>query len=313
MEPGAIGHCDVMPHVVLPSLAATAGVCGRSGSGTTNAASVFGGSSSVSGTEALGGAAQRFGGQSASAVGQTSNGGSVVVESNWGAVATDATIRVASVISSACGSGTSTASDVVVDLRSVQQETSGFGASTAWSATGAGLPLHRIRIDTTGAGTSETDIAKLAVARGATVWAMPWTPPPADKDNSNEVTGHPSNGQDFAGKLATFETNMSLWIMGNYSRFVRLGYQRVGTSSKIPSNVLLSANKDPTDGTVVVVASNSGPAAADLSVFITGAAPCTLTPHVTSSLTAKSSVTVSGSLFTFSLGARSVTTVVGKP
>ena len=296
MEPGAIGHCVFMPHVVLRSLAATAVVCGRDGSsGTTNAASSSDGSSTVAHTEAFGGAAQRFGGRSASRVGKTSNWGFGVVQSNWGATATGGTITATGVISSACGSGTLTASHVVVDLSSVQPESSGFRASTAWGSTGA---------------------AKLAVIRETTAWAMPRTPRAADKDNRNDVVGHVSNGQDFAGNLATFVTNMSLWIIGNYSRFVRPGYQRVGTSGKILSNLLLSAYKNPTDDTVVDVASNSGAAGADLSVFITGAVPCTLTPYVTSSsdsLAAKSSVTVSGSRFTFSLGGQSVTTFVGKP
>jgi glucuronoarabinoxylan endo-1,4-beta-xylanase len=107
-----------------------------------------------------------------------------------------------------------------------------------------------------------------------------------------------------------------LWIMGNYSRFVRPGYQRVSTSGTVPSNVWLTAYKNPTDGTVVVVAANNNTSATNLSVFISGAAPCAMTPWVTSSsdsLASKTAVSVSGSRFTFSLGAQSVTTFVGKP
>jgi glucuronoarabinoxylan endo-1,4-beta-xylanase len=107
-----------------------------------------------------------------------------------------------------------------------------------------------------------------------------------------------------------------LWVMGNYSRFVRPGFMRVSTTGTVPSGVLLTAYTNPTDGTVAVVAVNNNTSAANLSVFITGAAPCSMAPWVTSSsdsLASKTAVTVSGSRFTFSLGAQSVTTFVGKP
>jgi glucuronoarabinoxylan endo-1,4-beta-xylanase len=390
---------------------------------------------------------------------------------------------------------------VVVNLGSTQQKISGFGASTAWGSTmstadadllwstssGAGLSLHRIRIAPDGT-TSETNIAKLAVARGATVWATPWTPAAANKSNNSTVMGTLTNGQAHANALANFVNTMKnngvniyavsaqnepdadvtyescsytgaslasfigtymgpalastgakimapetqnwcgfkgyadaimsnssaasytsiiatheygcrdashkvpytagiqagkefweteiydtasstadpgmgsalrvtqmihdaltvanmnawhfwwvypsttdngalwdkgtnapskrLWIMGNYSRFVRPGYQRVSTSGSVPSGVLFSAYKNPSDGTVVVVAANTNSSAASLSVFISGAAPCSVTPWVTSStdsLASKTAVSVSGSRFTFSLGAQSVTTFVGKP
>ena len=48
-----------------------------------------------------------------------------------------------------------------------------------------------------------------------------------------------------------------LWVMGNFSRFVRPGYMRVSTSGTAPAGVLLSAYKNPADGTVAVVAINS--------------------------------------------------------
>ena len=107
-----------------------------------------------------------------------------------------------------------------------------------------------------------------------------------------------------------------LWVMGNFSRFVRPGYMRVSTSGTVPSGVSLTAYTNPADGTVAVVAINSNTSSTNLSVYISGAAPCSMTPWVTSSsdsLASKSSVTVSGSRFTFSLGAQSVTTFVGKP
>jgi glucuronoarabinoxylan endo-1,4-beta-xylanase len=107
-----------------------------------------------------------------------------------------------------------------------------------------------------------------------------------------------------------------LWVLGNYSRFVRPGYRRVSTSGTVPSGVMLTAYTNPTDGTVAIVAANKNTSATNVSLFITGAAPCSMTPYVTSSsdnLASKSAVAVSGSRFAFSLGAQSVTTFVGKP
>jgi glucuronoarabinoxylan endo-1,4-beta-xylanase len=396
-----------------------------------------------------------------------------------------------------CAGGTSRSGDLVVDLGSVQQKISGFGASTAWGSTmsdadadllfsttsGAGLSLHRIRI-APGGTTTETAIAQKAQARGATVWATPWTPPAGDKSNNNIAGGTLTNGQAFASTLTSFvatmkasgvnifavsaqnepdakvtyescgytgatlasfiatsmgpafagsgvkiispetqnwctfkgyadaifsnataanytsiiatheygcspfaypaaqsagkefwETevydqtttagdpgigsglvvaklisdaltiaNMNAWhywwvypsgagngalwdfgtgkatkrlyVMGNFSKFVRPGYERVGVTGTMPSGVSVSGFKSSTDGTVVVVAINSSASTANLSVFISGGTACSVTPWVTSStdsLVAKAAVPVAGSRFTFTLGGQSVTSFVGKP
>jgi glucuronoarabinoxylan endo-1,4-beta-xylanase len=384
---------------------------------------------------------------------------------------------------------------VILTLSNLQQKISGFGASTAWGSTmsatdadllwstttGAGLSLHRIRIAPDGT-TSETNIAKLAVARGATVWATPWTPPPEDKSNNNSVIGTLTNGQDFANRLAKFVQTMKdngvpiyavsaqnepdanvdyescvytgatmasfignymgaalassgvkimgpetqnwcgfpnfapallndakaspyisiiatheygcspsahpeiaqagkefweteiydtdgkedpgmgsalrvaqlihdaltianmnawhywwvypagtdngalwdkgtgqpskrLWVMGNYSRFARPGFKRIGTSGTVPSGVLLTAFVNPTDGTVVVVAANKNTSTTNLSLFVSGDAPCSFTPFATTSsdsLAAKSAISVSGGRFTATLAPQSVTSFVGK-
>jgi len=107
-----------------------------------------------------------------------------------------------------------------------------------------------------------------------------------------------------------------LWVMGNYSRFVRPGFKRVATSGTVPSGVLMTAYTNSADGTVVVVAINNGSGTASLPIFISGSAPCTMTPYETSSgnnLVAKSPITVTAGRFTGSLPGQSVTTFVGKP
>lgn len=107
-----------------------------------------------------------------------------------------------------------------------------------------------------------------------------------------------------------------LWVLGNYSRFVRPGYMRVSTSGAAPSGVLLSAYLNPTDGTVVVVAINSNTSATPLSLYVSGVVPCSITPWVTSAtdnLASKPAITVSNARFSATLDAQSVTTFVGKP
>jgi glucuronoarabinoxylan endo-1,4-beta-xylanase len=107
-----------------------------------------------------------------------------------------------------------------------------------------------------------------------------------------------------------------LWVLGNYSRFVRPGYMRVSTSGTVPSGVYVSAYQNPADGTVAVVAINTNSSATPLSLFVSGVVPCSITPWVTSatdSLASKSAITVSNARFSASLDAQSVTTFVGKP
>jgi glucuronoarabinoxylan endo-1,4-beta-xylanase len=393
-----------------------------------------------------------------------------------------------------CGGGAAMTSDVKVNLSDLQQKISGFGASTAWSSTmsaadaatlwstktGAGLSLHRIRVDYTNGQTSELSIAKLVAGYGVTVWATPWTPPVADKSNDNSVEGTLTNGQAYATFLTGFVSYMKgqgvnifavsagnepdanvtyescvytgatmdsfisssmgpafagsgvkiiapetqnwctfpdfeptlvkdsyvsiiatheygcspkaypdiaaagkefweteiydtvvttadpgmgsalriatlihdamtianmnawhywwvypsaadngalwdktsnapskrLWVEGNFARFVRPGYQRVGTTGTALSGVLVSAYVNPANGSVAIVAINNNTTATQASFYVSGAAPCSFTPWVTSStdsLAAKMALAVSGGRVTFTLGAESVTTLVGTP
>ena len=107
-----------------------------------------------------------------------------------------------------------------------------------------------------------------------------------------------------------------LWVMGNFSRFVRPGYMRVSTSGTVPSGVLLTAYLNPADGTVAVVAINNNTASTPISLYVSGTVPCSITPWVTSatdSLASQSPITVSNGRFSATLAAQSVTTFVGTP
>lgn len=111
------------------------------------------------------------------------------------------------------------------------------------------------------------------------------------------------------------QTAKRFYTFGNFSKFVRPDYQRVGMTGNVPDKVLISAYASQT-GTVVVVAINEATAAAAIPITIAGGtAPSMLTPHVTSAtddLAAKPAVPVTGGVFMAALPAMSVTTFVGQ-
>ena len=139
------------------------------------------------------------------------------------------------------------------------------------------------------------------------------------------------SGSGSNGGLKDTTTNVwtkRLWAEGNFARFVRPGYTRVDTSgpssyvgkascaSKNSTTPCITAYTDPTNNTVVIVAINPASSSANMSFYISGNAPCSVTPYVTNAndnLAAQSPIAVSGSRFTASLGAQSVTTFVGTP
>jgi glucuronoarabinoxylan endo-1,4-beta-xylanase len=107
-----------------------------------------------------------------------------------------------------------------------------------------------------------------------------------------------------------------VYTMGNYSKFVRPGYVRVGITG-VPSSVHMVPFVSPTDGTVAIVALNEGSSAQTVSFFVAGTAwPSSVTPYVTSAssnLAAGTAIPVTAGRFSGSLEAQSVTTFVGKP
>jgi len=390
-----------------------------------------------------------------------------------------------------CGAHRIHAGTAAITTATTYQTIRGFGASTAWGSsmssgdadllwsttTGAGLSLHRIHIDDASGSTSELSIAKLAVARGVTVWATPWTPPAGDKTNNSTIMGSLSNASAFAtylkGFVATMKTNgvpiyaisaqnepdanvnyescvyspaqmatwvggtlgpafagsgikimapetqnwcglstfwpvlkastafmqytdiiatheygcspsaypdiqaagkefweteiydtnsntdpgmgsaltiaalihaamttanmnawhywwvygsvnqdlftspgnptKRLWIMGNYSRYVRPGYYRVGATASPTSGVSVSAYYKAAADSLVIVAINTNTSATSQAFTLTGVTGKTVTPVVTDgtrSLAAQTAMTVSGNAFTYSLPSQSVTTLV---
>jgi len=115
---------------------------------------------------------------------------------------------------------------VEVDLTQAYQRIDGFGASSAWTATnisdaladqffspelGIGLSLLRVQIKPAG-NTTELGTARKAAARGAKVWAAPWSPPAEWKDNGSTINGGSlldEHRADWANRLATFASTMA--------------------------------------------------------------------------------------------------------
>ncbi|MDP4179375.1 MAG: glycoside hydrolase, partial [Bacillota bacterium] len=117
-----------------------------------------------------------------------------------------------------------------INLAAKDQVIRGFGASSAWCGafsdsrmdtlfSDAGLSVLRLRIApndgwNTGnynAWADELSNAKKAVARGAIVFATPWTPPASMKDNNSVNHGSlkPSSYGDYANYLKTFVKYLS--------------------------------------------------------------------------------------------------------
>jgi glucuronoarabinoxylan endo-1,4-beta-xylanase len=121
--------------------------------------------------------------------------------------------------------GLATSTDLTVDTSVRYQRITGFGASSAWTGgsiseawadtffspeRGLGLSLLRVHIAPNGT-TVETLTAQRAVARGASVWAAPWSPPGAWKTSGTDNHGGsllPEHYQDWADRLAAFSVAM---------------------------------------------------------------------------------------------------------
>jgi glucuronoarabinoxylan endo-1,4-beta-xylanase len=108
-------------------------------------------------------------------------------------------------------------STAVINMGTSRQLIDGFGASSAWSGalsdgvangifTTLGLSIDRLRIDPNKNWSDELSNAKKASARGAKVFATPWTPPASMKSNNNIVGGtlNTSSYGAFASYLKSF-------------------------------------------------------------------------------------------------------------
>jgi len=113
----------------------------------------------------------------------------------------------------------------------------------------------------------------------------------------------------------TYSVNKRLYTIGNFSRFVRPGYVRIGATANPATDVYVSAYREnSTDGKLVIVAINKNSSSHALTVSLDGATATSVTPYVTSStqdLQVQTNISVSNNAFSTTLPANSVTTFVG--
>src|SRR6266487_1195269 len=128
----------------------------------------------------------------------------------------------------------------------------------------------------------------------------------------------PSENGDNEGLIqingSTVTPSGRLWAFASYSRYVHPGAVRIGASSS-GSAMDLAAFKN-TDGTVAIVALNTGSSADSITYSLSGTGTpngATVTPWLTNSasnVATQSPLTVSGGAFTASIPARSLVTYV---
>ncbi len=112
----------------------------------------------------------------------------------------------------------------------------------------------------------------------------------------------------------TYTYARRLWTIGNFSRFVRPGYYRIGCTSKPASGVRTSAYKDPGSGNFVIVAINTNSSAHTLDITLNNLPTSSVAPYTTTAtmnLEASLGIAVNGNEFTATLPAKSVTTFTG--
>ncbi len=127
-------------------------------------------------------------------------------------------------------------------------------------------------------------------------WLVPANP---DNEGLTDTSGNPAK---------------RMFVLGNYSRFVRPGYCRIGVSNNAFTSI--SAYKDTNSGSFAIVAINSASTTVT-QIFNLTSFPAVgpVTPWITSSnlsLASQSAVCVANSAFTYALPALSVVTFVGQ-
>ncbi|NLL04858.1 MAG: cellulosome protein dockerin type I [Clostridiaceae bacterium] len=105
-----------------------------------------------------------------------------------------------------------------------------------------------------------------------------------------------------------------LYTVGQFSRFIRPGWQRIEATKNPVSNVYVTAYKDPVTGEFAIVAMNNGWSNQSINYTLKGFSPSSVTPYTTSAnqdLAQGSDIVVNGSSFSFDLAPNSITTFVG--
>jgi glucuronoarabinoxylan endo-1,4-beta-xylanase len=106
-----------------------------------------------------------------------------------------------------------------------------------------------------------------------------------------------------------------MYVLGQYSRFVRPGHYRIEAMNYNPYAVLITAYKDSLSGNFAIVVANTNSTPTNQSFYFTNFSAAAVTPWITSSnlsLAAQSAVAVSNSFFAYVIPAQSVVTFAGQ-
>jgi glucuronoarabinoxylan endo-1,4-beta-xylanase len=104
-----------------------------------------------------------------------------------------------------------------------------------------------------------------------------------------------------------------MYVLGQYSRFVRPGYYRIGATNNGATSI--SAYKDPASGNFAIVAINTNGANFTQTFNLAGFNCITVTPWITSgtlSLASQPAINLTNASFTYTLPPASVVTFVGQ-
>lgn len=126
-------------------------------------------------------------------------------------------------------------------------------------------------------------------------WLIPYA---TDNESLTDQNGNPAK---------------RMYVLGNFSRFIRPGYYRIGVANNAVASV--SAYKDPASGCYAIVAINPGPADLLQTFNLSGFISTSVTPWITSdslSLASQPSVGITNATFAYTLPAMSVVTFVGQ-
>jgi glucuronoarabinoxylan endo-1,4-beta-xylanase len=105
-----------------------------------------------------------------------------------------------------------------------------------------------------------------------------------------------------------------MYVLGQYSRFVRPDYYRIDEGNNNPYAVLATAYKDPSSGNFAIVVANPNTTDTTQSFYFTNFVATSVTPWITSSnlsLAAQPAVTVTNASFSYVIPAMSVVTFAG--
>jgi glucuronoarabinoxylan endo-1,4-beta-xylanase len=126
------------------------------------------------------------------------------------------------------------------------------------------------------------------------------------------LIGKNPDNEGLIGYNRNTQLTKRLYALGNFSKFVRPGFVRVGTGGG-PDGMSVSAYQDPATNAFVVVAVNNSGSAVSLGVDVPGSSAATVTPWVTSSsedLLQYAPIGVSGGRFTMTVAPSTITTFV---